>query len=150
MEEIVNLFRAYATTKGYRFIYGNEIFLNAEATMRDMTGGEFLMCLFPIRRKRLFNSNAGIPSGWSVSAQIWIGRKFDTSSTTGTKSSIDETLEQKSDRRLFDIDSEFTDMEKDFFCASAYVLKAWDLQPFINETNENIDFIAAATIFETN
>jgi len=147
MTDPVALFDVYANTKGWRFAYGAAEILNYEISQKDLTGGEYILLMFPFTERARF-ADAGFLSSWEISTQLWLGRKFDNTSTTGTKSSIDETEKQKYDRRLLAVRTELSSLIKDVFCSGNYELKNAVINREINISNENLDFVVAEITFD--
>lgn len=147
MTDVVEIFESYALSKGYKFAYGAAEILNYEISQKNLTGGEYILLMFPFTERARF-ANAGFLSTWEISTQIWLGRKFDNTSTTGTLSSIDETEKQKYDRRLLSTRQELATMIKDVFCAQGYELKSAVINREINISNENLDFVVAEITFD--
>jgi hypothetical protein len=148
MTDAVAIFENYAASKGYRFAYGHEEILQWEISSKDLTGGEYLLLMFPFDERAIINGNVGVIGEWELSTQLWLGRKFDNTSTTGTKSSIDETTKQKYDRRLLAIREELATMIKDVFCTDTYELTAARIRREINISNESLDFVVAEISFK--
>lgn len=92
----VYLFRKIAEANSLKFFYGAKVFLNWEVTQEDLTGADTFLCVFPF--EEFGNTSNGSVDSWEVSTVIWVGRKFDA--VGGTLSSLDETEQQKYDRRL--------------------------------------------------
>jgi len=98
MIDLVQMFEDAATVYNYRFAYGAKDILNYESGQIDLTSGEYVVMVFPFVETAHLANN--IMNGFRANTQIWLGRKFDVTSVTGTKSNIDETEKQKYDRRL--------------------------------------------------
>ena len=147
MTGLVEIFTNYAAAKGWRSDYVTLKSKEWQITQKDLTGGEYIMLIFPFNERAVMN-NAGFISHWLASTKIWLGRKFDNTSTTGTKSSIDETPEQKDERRMQTIRAEIRTMIKDLFCAGDYELTAATMNVEFNVSNESMDFVIVDVTFK--
>lgn len=147
MIDIVNIFEGYATTAEYEFAYGRKDIQNWEITEnKSLDSGESILLVFP------FVENADIANSiihsWSASTQLWLGRKFDTSSLTGTFSQLDETERQKYDRRLKALREDIETYIKAVFCGEPGLeLTSARIVREINQFDENLDFIVAEIAF---
>ena len=150
MIDLVTLFNTYATTAGYGFAYGRKDIQNWELTANvTLSAGKSVIMLFPfIEEAEIDNS---LIFKWNVSTQIWLGKKFDTSSLTGTFSQLDETEKQKYDRRLKGLRDSLATYIKAIFCAESELeLIRFRLVREINQFDENLDFVAAEINFLAN
>ena len=147
MIDIVQTFETYATAAGYRFAYGRKDIQNWELSANtDLTSGESVILMFPmIEDAEIANS---FPQRWSVSTQIWLGKKFDTDVESGTYAQLDETQRQKYDRRLKTLRINIETYIKAIFCAENDLeLTAFKIVTEINKFDENLDFIVAEISF---
>ena len=147
MIDLVTTFKGYATSAGYEFTYGR--MSDSEWQMTDtvdLDSGESVIVLFPIIEDgEIANS---FPQSWNVSTQIWLGKKFDTDSESGTSAELDETDQQKWDRRLFALRSAIETYIKTIFCAETGLeLTRVRIATFMNKFDENIDGISAEIAF---
>lgn len=148
MIDIVQTFENYATAAGYEFTYGR--MSNTEWIMTDdidLDSGESVVVLFPIIEDgEIANS---FPQSWSVSTQIWLGRKFDEDNASGTSSELDESDRQKWDRRLFALRTAIETYIKTVFCSEPGLeLTRARISTFLNQTDENLDFIGMEVAFK--
>lgn len=151
MIDIVGKFKTQATTLGYTLIYGARAFLNYDLQGKDLTDGAVIVALFP-----LIDTGIGLPHGnrvtrLSTSTTIWLGKKFDTDidgDPTGVKSELDETYQQKYDRRLFDMKQLMLTYVNAILCGSNIELVSFRMSEQINQTDENIDFITCDITLE--
>ena len=146
--DLVSIFTDYADDKGWRSSYVTLQDKEFQVTAADLTSGEYMMLIFPFAEVAVLG-NIGIVEYWRAGTRIWLGRKFDNTSTTGTKSNLDETLEQKDDRRLGTIRDTLKTMIKDLFCDGDYELISSDISLEINMTNESMDFVVANLTFKS-
>ena len=147
MTGLVEIFTDYAASKGWRSAYVTLESKEWQTTQKDLTGGEYMMYVFPFNERAVMNK-AGFISHWTASTKIWLGRKFDNTAPTGTTSSIDETPEQKDERRMETIRAEIRAMIKALFCAGDYELTAAVMNVEFNVSNENLDFVIVDVTFK--
>ena len=147
MAGLVEIFTDYASTKGWKSDYVTLESKEWQTSQQNLTGGEYIMLVFPFKERPVMHK-AGFISHWLASTKIWLGRKFDNTATTGTKSSIDETPAQKDARRMEAIRAEIRTMIKDLFCAGDYELTAANIDVEFNVSNENLDFVIVDVTFK--
>lgn len=147
MIDLIATFKTYADLYRYEFAYGrvseqNWIFTK-DVTLKD---GESVIVLFPIiETADVANS---FPQSWNASTQIWLGKKFDDDNESGTFSQLDETDQQKWDRRLFDLRQAIEIYLKAVFCSEPRLeLTTARIQTFLNKFDENIDAIGMEITF---
>jgi len=146
MIDVVKIFSDAATAKGFEFAYGRRDILNWETTNKTLNSGKTVLLVFPfVETARISN---GIIHEWSVSTILWLGKKFDTSSLTGTFAQLDETEKQKYDRRLNVMRSTMETLLKYIFCGEDLELTAAVVAREINKFDEELDFISAAITFK--
>ncbi len=147
MIDLVATFKTYATAAEYEFVYGRvseqNWIMTKDITLKD---GESVIVLFPIvETADIANS---FPHSWNASTQIWLGKKFDTDNESGTLAELDETDQQKWDRRLFALRSAIEVYLKAVFCAETGLeLTSARIQTFLNQFDENIDAIGMEITF---
>jgi hypothetical protein len=146
MIDLVKMFEDAATVYGYRFAYGAKDILNYEAGQADLISGEYIVMIFPFVETANLANN--IMNGFKVSTQVWLGRKFDVTSASGTKSNIDETEKQKYDRRLKTMRTAMEAYIKYVFCSNDPALTSVRIFRELNRFTTNIDFITADITFE--
>jgi len=147
MIDLVDTFKTYAHLYRYEFAYGRvseqNWILTKDVTLKD---GESVIVLFPI----IENANVAnsFPHVWNASTQIWLGKKFDADNESGTFSQLDETDQQKWDRRLFALRSAIETYLKAVFCSESRLeLTSARIQTFLNKFDENVDFIGMEISF---
>ena len=146
MIDVVKIFSDAATAKGFEFAYGRRDILNWETTNKTLNSGKTVLLVFPlVETARISN---GIIHEWSVSTILWLGKKFDTSSLTGTFAQLDETEKQKYDRRLNVMRSTMETLLKYKFCGEDHEQTAAVVAREINKFDEELDFISAAITFK--
>ena len=147
MAGLVEIFTDYAATKGWKSAYVTLESKEWQTSQQNLTGGEYMMLIFPFNERVVMNSS-GFIGYWLAATKIWLGRKFDNTATTGTKSSIDETPEQKDERRMEAIRAEIRTMIKALFCAGDYELTAATMNVEFNVSNESMDFVIVDVTFK--
>lgn len=147
MIDVVQKFKDAAGVVGYEFAYGRKDIQNWETTKSvTLSAGKTVLLVFPfIEDAEIDNS---IIHKWSVSTQLWLGKKFDVNVSTGTYARLDETELQKYNRRLQTLRSNMETFLKTIFCGdddleltSARVFRE------INQFDENLDFVTCELIF---
>lgn len=145
MKNIVNDIKTEAEAEGYNFTYGPDEFLNYYATQTaDLTSQEYILSLFPVITRSLDIANEHIVSVWACDITLMLGRKFEENAgeeETDERSSIDETYEQKEERRLNDLLTELNTFVENFICDYDYRLQSLRYSDQINQTDESIDFV---------
>jgi hypothetical protein len=145
--DTVALFTDYAASKGWRSAYVTLETKEWQTTAKDLTGGEYLLLIFPFSESAVMSKH-GIVEYWKTSTRLWLGRKFDNTSSVGTMSSIDETPEQKDERRMADIRTALKELVKDLFCDGDYEMLSGNMSLEFNVTNENIDVVVLDLTFK--
>jgi len=151
MIDIVSKFKTQATLLGYTLLYGARQFINYDLHNKDLTDGAVIVALFP-----LVDSSVGIWSGnrvsrFSTSTTIWLGRKFDIDvdeELTGYKAELDETYQQKYDRRLYEMRLLMLAYVEAVICGGELELISLRMSDAINQTDENIDFISCDVVIQ--
>ena len=145
MIDVVKIFEDAADAADYRFAYGRKDILNYESGELELESGESVLMVFP------FIENAQVDNGiifkWSVSTQLWLGKKFDVDVGSGTYAELDETEYQKYTRRLKDLRDAMNALIKAIFCAQGVELTSARIFRELNQFNENIDFVTADITF---
>ena len=147
MIDVVQKFKDAAETAKYEFAYGRKDIQNWEATRSvDLSTGEIVLLVFPfIETAEIDNS---IIHKWSVSTQLWLGKKFDIDVSEGTYAQLDETELQKYDRRLQTLRSNMETFLKTIFCSDDELeLTSARIFREINQFDENLDFVTCEITF---
>ena len=147
MAGLVEIFTDYAATKGWKSAYATLESKEWQTTQQNLTGGEYMMYVFPFIEKPVMNKS-GFIAYWTAATKIWLGRKFDNTATTGTKSSIDETPAQKDQRRMQTIRGLIRTMVKDIFCTGDYELLNANMSVEFNVSSESMDFVIVDVTFK--
>ena len=141
MQDIVSIFSEAAETLEYKFIYGAKAFLNYDVGDEQLTEGQILIALFPLIDQATEIVHGGRIGKFETSTTVWIGRKFDHDQYGGTVSELDETNKQKYDRRLYELKGLVMDYIETTLCGTDIELTSFRMSEYLNQTNENIDFI---------
>jgi hypothetical protein len=141
MTDLVKVFEDYATLKGWQFAYGTRQILNYETSHKDLELGDKLLLMFPFTESAQINTNLNVIGKWRFNTQIWLGQKFDVDGSTGTYSELDETYEQKYERRLLGLRGTVREMFKDLLCVGGYEMINIQITREVNEFDENLDFV---------
>jgi len=147
MIDVVQKFEDAAEVANYEFAYGRKDIQNWEATRSvNLSTGETVLFVFPfIETAEIDNS---IIHKWSVSTQLWLGKKFDIDVSEGTYAQLDETELQKYDRQLQTLRSNMETLLKTIFCNDSE-LELTSARVFreINQFDENLDFVTCEITF---
>lgn len=144
MTDLVSKFKTAAQSLDYIWIYGARAFINYDIHSSEITIGTIILAVFPMRDTAIQIPHGNRINRFSTSTTIWIGRKFEAT----TLSELDETYEQKHDRRLFELKELLVEYIETGLCGSDIELKSFIMSEQINQTDENIDFIAADIVIE--
>lgn len=145
MIDVVAIFSDAADDAGYEFAYGRKDILNFETKAINLSTGNLVIFVFPfVETAQIDNS---IIHKWSVSTQLWLGKKFDIDIGSGTYSNLDETELQKYQRRLKDLRDNLNTFIKSVFCNEDLELTYARVFRELNQTDENIDFVTAEIVF---
>jgi len=153
--DIVGALRTLATSKGWKFLYGFDEYINASNDFYD--GGELVLaCEFSINP--VIEAQGGAVASVNFAGTVMLGRKFESTfsdpdnppviETPTTTASLDETMIQKHDRRLAEMWELLTDALSDFSCDNGMTMRLSNGQPLINFTMHNIDFVKYSVTFE--
>jgi hypothetical protein len=152
--DIRKALKDFCTDKGLVFLYGRTDYINAVESNHEYLADELVMVAdFEISLK--FANNLAI--GASYSGIIMLGRKSETNTvlpipdppaqpeTVQTISSLDETMDQKYDRRLSELLELLQVYISQFACANELEVNSVVMSPDINKFDTNLDFVVAKT-----
>jgi len=142
--DLVALFKALATTKEYKFVYGTRPFLNYEATLQTLSSGEYMVLMFPAETVKVYDHKP-VPEFFEYKIIFQLAQAFDSD---GTKASLDETYYQKHVRRLKDLETLIGTFEKDFLCTNNLTGVRSRTFPEINLMAPNIDAMNCELTFQ--
>lgn len=142
--DILGALKTAAEAKGYKFLYGIDRFYRNEGAAQEFTNGELIL-IADFRVDPTFNSGAKF-STLRYTCLLMLGRKFDAD---GQAASLDETSQQKYDRRILELMSALGAFIVDFKCANELEAISAPMEPFINAFDTNIDFaMSTRAIFD--
>lgn len=131
--DIVNQLKDFASSKGWHFIYGSTEYANADKhayAVDEMV----LVCELSLNPK--YAEGGGLDA-MEYSGLIMLGRKCEAT----TRSKLDETMQQKHDRRLRDLWEALTMSLGAFACSNSLSISANGGEQLINFFATNIDFV---------
>jgi len=138
--DIINELRTYATEQGWKFIYALDDFEANEVIMQDLGLNEHVLVAGfnytpTIKNRRITSIN--------YSGLMSLGRKFDAD---GQAAMLDETQEQKHDRRLKELVQMLSVCIAEMGCRGNMTADSGLIQPDPDKFDENIDFATANTV----
>lgn len=137
---ITTALRAYAVSKGWKVIMGDDFYQNYQANMEEYDSGDIVMGIFPfITTVPRSSASFGEINYRGV---VLLGRKFEDDTTC----SLDETFEQKYDRRLSELLPLLANSMLEFACGEE-LEHSGELAHEINKFDTNIDFVGGLYIF---
>lgn len=137
---ITTALRDFATSKGWKVIMGDEFYQNYQANMEVYDSGDIVMGLFPFITA-IPRSSASFGEV-TYRGVILLGRKFEDTTTA----SLDETFEQKYDRRLKELLPLLGNGMLEFACSNE-LEHSGELAHEINKFDTNIDFVGGLYTF---
>jgi hypothetical protein len=144
MKNVVSDIKTLAEAEGYVWIHGPRDYANYELTTKDITGTEFIFVLLPVITSANSITDFKLVEEWSLDIQIMFGQKFDVAAETAEAdeySSIDETYNQKYDRRIYDLTTTLHAFIEQWLCGSVYRLQSLRIDEEVNQFDENADFV---------
>lgn len=125
-----------AENKGWKFYLGIDNYYENAVLKDEMANGDIALVV----RSNATPTWSGLSTGdITYSNRVMIGRKFDPD---GLSASLDETYQQKYDRRLKDLETELDTFLKTFKCDNELDLGTHSgYQHGINLFDQNIDFV---------
>lgn len=145
MFDPVKLFQDIATANNLGFAYGRKDFQNWAMTREEkLDDFEVILGLMPF--EEYANMDNGSVSDWEASTIFWVGRKFDIGEITF--SSMDETEQQKYDRRLKYLRG-YIDTILGNLCDDAFVevIGRPHVSRELNKFDENVDCVLCEITF---
>lgn len=135
--DIIGALRTYATAQGYKFVYGVDNFYKSIESVGQLTPGQLIL-VTDFRATPTYRN--GRITEIEYFCLIMLGRKFDAD---GLTASLDETSEQKYDRRLKDLMQALAATIGAVACNNELEVTAGDMRVDINQFAENIDFASS-------
>lgn len=160
---IIGALRAYASNNDWAFLCGPDAFQNYESSQYEYYNGQLILGVN-------FSANPIINNGAITEIQypglIFLGQKFDNDGTPnieddegtplvdetqtfndGTAVSLDETVIQKYDRRLYSLMTLLTNAVKEFACNNELDITNFRIDLDINKYDANLDFVGGSITF---
>ncbi len=138
----VNGIRTLAESLGYEFIYGTAEYVNAELTHFKDIQTKDVIYLVPTQNAGSYLN--GVLDISTVNSILGLGVKND-----GTyQSTLNETYEQKYDRRLANMETLLMTFIQILSCTDKYTMLSHRIFPEINKFDENIDVLMGEIQFE--
>lgn len=143
---VVAEIRTLATNAGYEFSYGTAEYNNFDATQDDLQAKD-LIYLAPVVDSGTYDNGVLDTSGYST--VIGLGVKSDRD-VDNTQANLDETYEQKYDRRLESMRTKLGAFIKSMGCEDNFTLTRHRIFEEINQLDENLDMMIAELQFGYN
>jgi hypothetical protein len=140
--DIIGALEAHALSKDWLFVYGVDEFYKSAQTAQQYDNGKLVM-VADFRAQPTYMN--GRITEITYTCLIMLGRKFDTD---GQAADLDETSEQKYDRRLKELMQLLAQAIAQVGCDNDLEITSGDIVVEINMYAENIDFAASPnTVF---
>lgn len=143
MDEKLNLIgtlRTYCKANGIYFIPGPTAYQNAVMDCHIYENNELIL-VADLQFSPEFSDN--FLESVTYNGTIALGRKRETDGEQYTESSLDETFEQKYDRRLQELSSLLSGLLLNLQCEHDYTLDSATISYALNEYDLNCDFVSA-------
>lgn len=141
--DIIGAIQTYCTSKGHKFIAGNDFYANYEADQLTLTNLTKIVVADFTCQPDLTN---GKFTNIRYSGTIMFGQKFD-STLSGTMSNLDETFKQKYDRRLLSLITGLATLIAEVACSNELTAENILMSMSLNKFDTNIDFVFADVTF---
>jgi len=140
--DIIGVLKAYALAQipAWKFTYGFDNFYQSAQTVGQFTPGQ-LVLIADFQAVPTFK-NGRIPL-ITYTCLLMLGRKFDAN---GQVVSLDETTDQKYDRRLKDLMQFLSTAIADVSCQNGLEVSVGSMVVEINQFAENLDFASAQNV----
>lgn len=132
--DIPNLFKDYAESKDWVFCYGSDEYMSAMSASTDFDVDQLILGMDWAVTPTL--AQGGAVDSVTHNCTIMLGRKFEET----TMASLDETMQQKHDRRLAELCEMIINMVEDITCDSELQPSLGQGRPLPNMWSNNIDF----------
>jgi len=137
---LIEALRAKCIEKGYFCIYGQDEYINALSDEEIYNAYEKLLrCDFSANVTRV----NGVIQSISYVGLIGLGQKHEAT----TESSLDETPDQKYDRRLKDLTTALSDFIKEMTCVYELEVTNEQYDYDLNQYDLNADFVSCSITF---
>lgn len=141
--DIIGALQTYALSKGWLFTYGiDNFYASAQSGQFNYDPGQLIM-IADFRAQPVYKN--GRVTLITYTCLVMLGRKFDAD---GQAASLDETADQKYDRRLKELLQLLAAGIAEVACTNDLEVTSGDMVADINKYAENIDFVASpSTVF---
>lgn len=134
-----------AGTLGYNFTYGTRQFINYGSTLNDLKDGAINFMMLPESKRGIYEPGRIFIQSYEFTVQFQIARKWETGNAT--KSELDETYDQKYERRLKDMRTLGESFVKSFLCLNNGEPLSLTSSAEINSYAENFDQVNFELVF---
>jgi hypothetical protein len=143
--DLVGALRTFAESNSWVFLYGDGFMRNYKATKSTIKDGQLILGADPFIARPTY-TQAGKIESITYSGLVMLGTKFDLDDDDKvvSKSSLDETLEQKYDRRLLVLMNMLSINLASFACDHELTISSTQFELEINKLDENIDFVVCS------
>lgn len=139
--DIIGAIQTYCTANDYHFISGDSFYINADLSRLEIKTGDIIITA-------LFTASPeysdGVINKITYNGVLSCGIKIDL---TGEVASLDETYQQKYDRRLLSLMGILSNAISDISCNNSLDVTGVKLLAMINRFAENIDYIEGTVTF---
>jgi len=137
--DLIGALNSYATSKGWKFLYGDNFNRNYQASKNTYTAGMLILGADPFIAKPVY-SEYGKITQIEYSGLVMLGRKLEAT----TSSKLDETYLQKYNNRLKELSGTLSTNLIAFACANSLTISSAQFELSINNLDANIDFVIAS------
>ena len=146
---LLSALRTYAQSKDMVFFMGSNQYINAVADKRINDNQLILMAMFSVQPKK----DSGGNEVDEYVGKLALGRKRESNTvgqvTTKTVATLDETFEQKYDRRLFDLTGKLNTLVKEIACQNELIVVSFKMDMQLNQLDLNADFVDSSITLTT-
>lgn len=147
---LLSALRTYCQTKGIVFFMGSNQYINAIADKAKVNDNQLiLMAMFSVQPKKDSNGNEVD----EYVGKLALGRKRESTTVgqvmTKTVATLDETFEQKYDRRLFDLAGKLNALVKEIACQNELIVVSFKMDMQLNQLDLNADFVDSSITLTT-
>ena len=147
---LLSALRTYAQTKGIVFFMGADQYVNAIADKNKINDNQLiLVAMFSVQPKKDGNGT----DIHEYVGKLALGRKRESvtvgQTTTKTVATLDETFEQKYDRRLLDLTGKLNDLVKEVACQNELIVVSFKMEMKLNQFDLNADFVDSSITLTT-
>lgn len=138
--DIIGALEAHALASNWLFTYGVDNYYKSAQSIGEYAPGKLIM-IADFRATPTIKN--GRVTSVSYNCLVMLGRKFDAD---GLTASLDETCDQKYDRRLKELMQLLAGALATVACGNSLEINAGEMIVNINQFAENIDFAAAPNV----